>query len=202
MIISIHQLAVMVLLLTLGVGQQERSGMPDGSRQAAIHPFVHDPRIVENGPPLSPIPPSTAYSEWTVNSATYVVAYRNVDKDDPHDIVADIYFKNPQNSQLQKLITIPVFSEVDDVKLINITGDSNSQLAFFRTSGQQDWLAIVTLQGPSAHKSFDYGTTSIKLTDDKPPKILAYSHSTDTTETFLWCKNKQKIILEGACRPK
>jgi hypothetical protein len=85
--------------------------------------------------------------------------------------------------------------------VVSVTGDSSSQLAFFRSSGQQQWLAIVALKGPSAHKVFDYGARWIKLTEDNPPKIRAHSHPADTTETFAWCASKQKVVLEGTCKP-
>lgn len=186
----IYPIAVIALSLALSGGQLQ------------VRDLVHDPKITENGSVLAPIPPGTPHSEWTVNGSNYVVAYRKEDKGDPFDIIADIYYEDAQGSRLQKLISVPVFMQVEDVKLVSITGDSSSQLAFFRSSNQQDWLAIVALRGPSAHKLFDYGTTSIKMTDDKPPKILAYSHSTDTTETFVWCKTKHKIVLERACGQK
>lgn len=200
--IHFHCVGVIAVSLTLGLGHQEPLGTPR-SQQVAAHPLVHDPKIVENGRSLAPIPPGTPYSEWTVNGSNYVVAYRNEGKGDPFDIVADIYYhENAQGSRLRKLISLPVFMQIDDVKLVSITGDASSQLAFFRSSGQQDWLAIVALNGPSARKLFDYGARWIKLTDDKPVKILAHSNPDDTTETFEWCKSKQKIALESECGQK
>lgn len=193
-------IAVLALSVVLNAGKPQQSG--DSSGTAQVRKLVHDPKIVENGPALSPVPTGAPYSEWTVNGSNYVVAYRNTDKADPNDIVADIYFKDPQSSKLRKLIVIPVFSQVVDVKLVGMTGDSNSQLAFLRSSGQQDWVAIVALHGPSAQKLFDYGARWIKITEDTPPKILAHSHPDDTTETFVWCKPKQKIVLESACGQK
>jgi hypothetical protein len=197
----VHCVGVTAVWLTLGLGQQEPSGTP-GNAQVAVHRYVHDPRIVDNGAPLPPIPPGIPHSEWTVNGSKYVVAYRNEGKGDPFDIVADIYYEGGHGSGLRKLISVPVFMQVEDVKLVSITGDSSSQLAFFRSSGQQDWLTIVVLDGPSAHKLFDYGARWIKLTEDKPPKILAHSHPDDTTETFEWCASKRKIVLESACSAK
>lgn len=192
----INRIAVLTLVLVLNGGQQPSATPRSG---AQLRNLVHDPKIAENGSTPSPIPPDTLYSEWTVNGSSYVVAYRNADKDDPNDIVADIYFKDARNSGLRKVISVPVFSQVDDVKLVGVTGDSSSQLAFFRSSGQQQWLTIVALKGPSAHKVFDYGARWIKLTEDTPVKVLAHSHPDDTTETFTWCKSKGKIVLESAC---
>ena len=182
-----HAIAVIAVALALSGSQLQ------------VRDLVHDPKITENGPPLGPIQSGAPRSEWAVNGSNYVVAYRNDDRSDPFDIVADIYYENAQGSNLRKLISVPVFMQVDDVKLVSVTGDSSSQLAFIRSSGQQDWLTIVALQGLSAHKLFDYGATTIKLSDDKPPKILAYAQSDGATETFMWCKAKQKIVLEAAC---
>ena len=182
-------------------GNGEQSGTA-ASNVRSLQTLVYDPRIVKNTPAPSPIPNGTLYSEWRLNGATYLVAYRNVDKDDPNDIVADIYFKDPRSSSLRRLISFPVFMQVENVELVSITGDSSSQLAFFRTSGQQDWLTIVALDGRSAHKLFDYGARWIKLTEDAPPEILAHSHPDNTTETFAWCKAKRKIVLEHVCSAK
>jgi hypothetical protein len=193
----LNRVAVLTLALVLNGGQQQPSATPRSGAQ--LRNLVHDPKIADSSSTPSPIPSDTPYSEWAVNGSSYVVAYRNADKGDPNDIVADIYFKNAQDSGLRKIISVPVFSQVDDVKLVSVAGDSSSQLAFFRSSGQQQWLAIVALKGPSAHKVFDYGARWIKLTEDKPPKILAHSHPDDTTETFEWCASKRKIVLESAC---
>lgn len=197
---TLRSIVVLALSTVLNAGQVQQSGEASGTAQ--VRKLVHDPKIVENGPALSPVPPGAPYSEWTINGSSYVVAYRNADKDDPNDIVADVYLKDAQDSRLQKLISVPVFSQVDDVKLVRITGDSRYQLAFFRSSGQQDWLAIVALHGPSARVLFDYGARWIKITEDMPPKILAHSHPDNTTEAFVWCKAKQKIVLENACGRK
>lgn len=199
---AIYSSVVLALSLAFNCGQQKHAGLGDDSRQAGSHLFVHDPRIVENGPPPPPIPYGAAYSEWAVNGSTYVIFYRNVDKDDPHDIVAEIYLKDAQQPGLKRLISVPVYSQVDNVKLVSMTGDSRSQLAFFRSSGQQDLLTIVSLQGSAASKLFDYGARWIKLTDDKPPKILVHSHPDDITETFVWCSSEQKIVLENKCGQK
>ena len=199
--IFIYYSAAFALSLALSWGPQQRTGRAD-TRQGGVPLLVHDPRIVENGPPLAPIPPGVAYSEWTVNGSAYVIFYRNVDKDDPHDIVAEIYLKDAQQPRLKRLISLPVYSQVDNVKLVSMTDDSRSQLAFFRSSGQQDLLTIVSLDGPSASKLFDYGGRWIKLTDDKPPKILVHSHPDDVTETFVWCSLEQKIVLQNKCGQK
>jgi len=200
--IVIFSSVILALSLAFNGGQPGTHRTADDGRQAGSHLFVHDPRIVENGPPLPPIPSGTAYSEWTVNGSTYVIAYRNVDKDDPHDIVAEIYLRDAQQPGLKKLMSVPVYSQVDNVELVSMTGDSKSQLAFFRSSGQQDLLTILSLQGSSASKLFDYGARWIKLTDDKPPKILVHSHPDDITETFVWCSSGKKIVLENKCGQK
>lgn len=186
-----HPVAVVVVVLLAVSGGQLR-----------VRDLVHDPRIIASGPALAPIAAGTPYSIWTLNGSNYVVAYRNSGDGDPFDIIAEIYYEDLQRSRLSKLISVPVFMEVADVKEVSIMGDTTSQLAFFRTSNQQDWLTIVSLQGQIARKVFEYGTTSIMLTNDKPPQIVAYSHSTGTTDVFKWCKAKRKILLEDACPEK
>jgi len=191
---------VISLSLTLHANQQQPA--TTGEKVVNLRSLVHDPKIMENAPAPSPLRSGTLYSEWTINGSNYVIAYRNEDKGDPFDIVADIYYADPQGSRLQKLTSVPVFMQVEDVKLVRMTAAPSSQLAFYRSSGQLDWLTIVALHGPSARKLFDYGARWIKLTEDNPPKILAHSHPDDTTETFKWCASKRKIVLESACRQK
>jgi hypothetical protein len=195
-----NRIVFLSLALVLNAGQQQPAADLNGG--ARVRNLVHDPKITENSPGLSSIPRDTPHSEWTVNDSTYVIVYRNEDKSDPFDIIADIYYRGSQNMKLRKLLTVSVSAEVEDVRLLNIKGDSESQIGFFCKSGQQDWLIIVGLEGPSARKLFEYGARWIKLTEDKPPKILAHSHPDDTTEVFMWCKTKQKIVLESACGQK
>ena len=196
----ISHIVMLALALVMNGGQQQPSATPRSGAQ--LRNLVHDPKIAERSSTPSPIPPDTPYSEWTVNGSSYVIAYRNEDKGDPFDIVADIYYKGGENTKLRKLITVSVSAELEDVQLLNIKGDSKPQVAFFCKSNQQDWLIIVGLEGPSARKLFEYGARWIKLTEDKPPKILAHSHPDDTTETFEWCASKRKIVLESACGQK
>jgi len=188
---------IALLLAASGFGQQGSSGVPT----SATRKLVHDPKLVEPAPSISPLPAGSVYSEWTVNGSRYVIAYRNRDKADPNDIVADIYLRGTQDAGWLKVTSVDVFSQVDDVRLVNITENAaDEELAFFRSSGQLQLISIVALHGRSARKLFDYGATSITLTPENPEKIVAYSQIANVKETFAWCPTKKKVVLENKCR--
>src|ERR1041385_4784671 len=108
----LNRVAVLTLALVLNGGQQQPSAIPRSGAQ--LRNLAHDPKIADSSSTPSPIPSDTPYSKWAVNGSSYLVAYRNADKGDPNDIVADIYFKNSQDSGLRKIISVPVFSQASD----------------------------------------------------------------------------------------
>lgn len=189
-------LAIALLGSAGGFTQEPSEVLPNATSK-----LVHDPKLVESGPAMPPLPAGSVYSEWTVNGSNYVISYRNRDKDDPNDIVADIYLRDSQDGSLLKLISVDVFSQVDDVRLVSITGKpADEQLAFFRSSGQLQLIAIVSLHGRAARKLFEYGATSITVKPGTPEKIIAYSQIANLKQTFAWCATQKKIVLETKCK--
>lgn len=193
MTLMTFRMALLAVLSAAMAGQEVHSNTCND-----IGGFTNDPNLATERISIPHAPQYATYSKWQVNGVQYVLAYRNKDKRDPYDNVVDIYQGTDRPDHFRKLITVPIFQKLEAVKLVNVTPEPVSQLAFFSVSGELEFLRIVGLRNGSARLLFDYGATSIKLAEDKSG-ITAYAKTSNTTENFIWCDAVQGIVLEQKC---
>jgi hypothetical protein len=195
--INLSTTVMFAVLLSIPSGPQDSSSEFCSSRTTeAYHSpkcnlfVVHDPQRVENLR-ISHKPAYHTYSRWVLDGKTYVLAYRDIDRQ-PQEMMVDLYLAEASGYNLAGSVRIA--GVVNAVSTERLTGSASPDIVFRVDSGQLQYLDVVRFSDGKAKEVFWYGASEIETETEPQPTIVAKSKLSNLIEEFAWDSKSSKFV--------